>query len=163
MIRSHYSAKANLLVATHRLQHIRRTIIVECLDEVGGRTPDIAEMHKVNMLFHCTNSCRDVYARGCETTLAEGQSIIRAGNQRQRPLECLDICEYSPNASDRRNRRIIGVERKFNARLFSNRHYTFDEVCEVVPELLFAHHACFGERSLCHQFVIVTGDERATT
>src|SRR5258708_35644981 len=148
MIRSHDATEADLLIAPHCLQHIRRPIVVESLHESIGIAPNIAEMHKMNMFFQYANSFRDVHAHCRETTLTKGQPIIYTGYHGKSTLESIWACENSADPSDRRNRGIIGMKRQLDTGSLSNGNDAFDEIGKVVPESLFADVSSFSQWSI---------------
>src|SRR5258707_3462155 len=143
MIRAHHPAETYLLVATHRCQHICWTIVVERLDEAPGCTLYIAKMDKVDAVSQRANSGRDIHPHGRKAPLTEGQSIIWARNQRQSAFEGIYAGEYSANASDRRDGRVIWMQGQFDACLFSDGHNMFKEISKIVPQVFFTDHACF--------------------
>src|SRR5262249_50665990 len=96
-----------------------------------------------------------------EIALTQRNPVYAAGHQVQQALEVLNAAHDTPQAANRRERRIVRVHGELYVGFFGNRDYTFQEVFQVLPEFVLGHDTVFGQRRILHQRIIVAGDQSA--
>ena len=111
VIGTHRTIETDLLIATHRLDHIGLSIVVKGLDEARGGPPNIAEVDKVDLATPAkvANGIGDVGPHRGKVPLTQRNTVVVARSHLYSPLEGIDIREDARNASDRGERGVIGM------------------------------------------------------
>src|SRR5437764_333358 len=134
MIGSHGSLKVDFLVAAHRLQHICWPVIMERFYKTFCCPPNIAKMHKMDLLFSTkeANGLGDIRSHSGNGSLAEGNAIPFTRHQFKPALEGINRGEDSGDAANGRDGWIIRMEGQLDLRLLGNRDNTFEEVRKII-------------------------------
>jgi hypothetical protein len=91
---------------------------------------------------------RQVVGHQGEVALAHRDAVVLAGHQIEGALERLNGAKDAPDAPDRRQGRVIGMERQFDLCLLRDRDHAVQKIREVFPQPLLGHDPVLGQRQV---------------
>ena len=152
--------KSDCFVRANGLCHIGIAVVVKGFGEGGYLAVEVAEVGEVDVVFEVGYGVWDVGTHGFEVALAIGEAIVFAGNKRDDAVIGFGAGDDAGNATNGRERGVVGVQALFDAGFFGNGYYSFEEVFGVFPEAFFGDVAvvCDGWR-VFHVAVIVGAGE----
>src|SRR5258706_3447240 len=163
MVGPHGAFEAGFMVDAKHPGKIRRAIVVERLAKMIARAFHVAEMDEEDFLLAAplTRERADILTHEFEIGLAEGDAVNRTRCDVEHAAIVGGAGQNSSDTAQRRDGRIVGMQRQVHARALGNRYDRLQEVLEITPDLFFAHLAPFGEALLLRCLVIELADERA--
>lgn len=136
MVGADGAGEISFLVGSDAGGHVGLAVVVEGLAELGDGALDVSEVGEGDVFGEFSNADWDVLAAGGEGALAVAELVGGAGVEVEDALEGLVIDDDAVLAVEIGQGWVVGMEGEGDAVVFGERGDFFEEVGEVLPELL---------------------------